>query len=152
MKRWKIVLLCVALAIVGVVIYGGFLVHRILHTDLPNAYAVEWVAELVVQHMDANDGAWPRDWDELRDDYQTLTEDLGSTWSFEELQSRVAIDWQADPATLIDQASATVDVPFNVIWLQDGSSDHWVGREPNQVVLDYLLQKRDAPDEISLEP
>ena len=103
-----------------------------------NSYAVWWVANMVVEHMKANNNQWPKNWDELRDDYQTRTERSGEPWSFEELAGRTNIDWQTDPADLLVKSGDHQTAQFRVITLSDGTDSHWQGREPNQIILKYL--------------
>lgn len=87
--------------------------------------------------MDANDGQWPRNWNDLRDDYQTCVARSGQPWTFDELSSRVDVDWDANPIELlpIDDDS---EIGLRVISLRSGSDAHWQGREPNTIILDYL--------------
>ena len=139
--RFKIrtLLILVALAAVAAFIISGTL--QIKNT-IRNGYSQWWVADMVVQHLDANSNQWPRNWDDLRDDYQTcVTNARAQPWEFRELQSRVEIDWGANPDELLDQQ--TDGAPnFRAIWLADGTRSSWGGREPNQIVLDYLNRKQ----------
>lgn len=106
-----------------------------------NSYAVWWVADMVVEHLDANAGEWPKGWGDLKDDYQLLVGTSEPAWSFEELQSRVEVKWDARPDELVQQAGDGIPA-FRVIWLSDGTDSHWSGREPNQIVLDYLIDNQ----------
>jgi len=105
---------------------------------LDDSYAVWWVADMCVEHMTKNNGDWPRNWDDLRDDYQTCVARSGHPWSFDELSGRVEIDWDADPHLLASLADGSGIRDFRVIWLRNGSEAHWEGYEPNQIVLDYI--------------
>lgn len=96
---------------------------------------------MIVLHLQGNDDVWPRSWEDLRDDYETCVVRSGGPWSFEELQQRVRVDWNADAKRLASQANAAGPVRFRVIRLADGSDDHYQGYEPNAIVRDYL---RDA--------
>jgi hypothetical protein len=107
-----------------------------------NAYAVWWAADMVVEHLKANDGAWPQDWDDLQDDYQTCVKRSGQPWSFDELQSRVVVDWHADPKQLASLANSNTVPPFRVIWLADGTDNYWESNEPNQIIADYLKSSK----------
>ncbi len=69
--------------------------------SISGSYAVWWVADMVVEHLDANDGEWPKNWNALRDDYQTCVKRSGRPWEFEQLRTRVAVDWDANPKKLI---------------------------------------------------
>ena len=116
---------------------GGYYLHR-LNQGIRNSYAVWWVADMVVEHMKANDDLWPKNWDDLRDDYQTCTERSGQPWSFDELSSRTQIDWQAVPTDLLTQSDGHQGAQFRVITLTDGTNSHWQSSEPNQIILEYL--------------
>ena len=39
---------------------------------ITTSYQQEWVASMCVEHMKANNNQWPRSWDDVRDDYQTI--------------------------------------------------------------------------------
>jgi hypothetical protein len=99
---------------------------------------------MVVMHMQANDGQWPANWDDLRDDYQTCVERSGKPWTFTELSQRVVVDWEADPHQLLKQSMGHETAPFRVITLSDGTTSHWDSHEPNQIVFDYLLSARQS--------
>ncbi len=118
---------------------GTFVVNtgNAIRAHFNNAYSVWWVADMVIEHMDANNGDWPKSWDELRDDHQSCIAQRGGPSTFEELQSRVSIDWDADPDELRTQ-HADGTATFTVIKLKDGTADHISGEEPNQKILDYL--------------
>ncbi|MGC3965922.1 MAG: trypsin-like peptidase domain-containing protein [Pirellulales bacterium] len=106
-------------------------------TTVRNAYAVEWVAGMMVRHLTEHPGAWPRGWDELRDDYDAAVAENGRPWTFEELQSRVVVDWHTDVRHLAELARS--DQPFpRVFRLVDGRNDHWSSTEPDKVLRDYL--------------
>ena len=133
-----LVVLCVLL------VAGGYFLYRV-YEGVPNAYAVWWVADMVIEHMEANGGRWPSGWDDLADDYETCTEKAGRPWTFEDLRSRVDVDWDADPNVLSQVKDSGQEKPFRVIWLKDGSDGYWVGREPNRIILDYLKKRKKTP-------
>jgi hypothetical protein len=128
-------------AIVLTVLVGlptaAVLTYRHLDDVTRDCYAVWWVADMVVVHMEDNDGAWPNDWDELHRAYRICVERTSARpWSFEELRDRVEVDFDVDPTRLpID------GVPQRVIWLRDGSDHHWERREPNTLVQQYLRER-----------
>ena len=92
---------------------------------------------MCIEHMEANDGEWPQNWDDLRDDYQTCVDRSGVSWTFDELAACVEIDWDANPIELVPVNDDT-GVELHVIWLRNGSNAHYEGREPNTMILDYL--------------
>lgn len=132
-KLRTLLLSVVVLSVILAILYYANRVKQTTH----NAYAVWWVADMVVFHMQANNGQWPKNWDELRDDYQTCVQRSGQPWQFDELKRRVKVDWSANPDDLIKQQTSGLP-DFHVIQSADGSNSHWLHKEPNQIILDYL--------------
>lgn len=126
---------CVAIA--ALLVGAGYYLHRV-NQGIRNSYAVWWVADMVVEHLIANDNQWPKNWDDLRDDYQTCIAASGQPWSFAELSSRTRIDWHAEPAELLARSASQDAAQFRVITLADGTDSHWESHEPNQIILEYL--------------
>ena len=137
-KRLIYFFIVAAVAVVAAMCYFANHVNQTMR----NAYAVWWVAGMVVDHMIANDGQWPENWEDLRDDYQSCVQRSGQPWPLDELMHRVRVDWDVDPRELTNQQSDGV-ADFRVIWLADGSRAYWAGEEPNQIILDYLNQRGD---------
>lgn len=125
------------MVVVVLLLGAGYYIHRV-NQGIRNSYAVWWVADMVVEHLKANDNQWPQNWDDLRDDYETCIERSGQPWSFAELSSRTQIDWQADPRQLLTQSKGDQTAQFRVVTLSDGTDSHWQSREPNQIILKYL--------------
>ena len=131
--RWSVLAACVA----GV--GYAFFVYRTMDGTIRNMYAVWWVADMVTLHLAANNESWPHSWDDLRDDYEYCVKTSGRPWSFEELSQRVVVDWNVDTQKMEQAVADGSD--FRVIWLRDGSNSSWRGREPNQILKDYLRFK-----------
>jgi len=130
--------------LVGIASLIGFAASTIvqMNSTVRNAYAGWWVGDMVVEHLRANNDVWPKNWDELTDDYQTCVANAGAQpWEFEELRNRVEIDWNADPNVLVEQ-HANGEPEFNVIWLSDGTNASWVDADPNEIVLRYLTRRQ----------
>lgn len=153
--RAKIIIGTVAASIFAIVGFLVFAYYQVTQVTVPNAYAVWWTADLVIQHLEKNAGVWPKSWDDLRTTsghaYKgtastnldgTLTVEFRARESIEELQERVEIDWKADPLELLKTESGK-SPPFRVIWLKNGRSTHYSGKEPNQMILEYLKSKED---------
>ena len=128
--------------LVTVAAFGAWLValFRDVSVGVTDAYAVEWVSGIVIDFMEANQGRWPTCSDDLRAPYQAATRQYTCPCSFEELQARVQVDWDADPSELVTANTDGQSPPFKVIWLSAGRDDHVV-LEPNQRVRDYLNRK-----------
>ena len=89
--RFRIRTLLIVAALVAVVAFGVGTVIGTMNT-IRNAYAVWWVGDMVVEHLDANNNQWPQSWEDLADDYDTCVANAGaSPWQFEELKSRVRV-------------------------------------------------------------
>jgi len=151
-RKRNIILIVVAalLAGAGFVVWFGYQVLQVPR----DAYAVWWTADLVIEHMEKHGGSWPRSWDELQTTSDqaykgTTSTNRDGTWiaefrprdTIDELKQRVEIDWKADPKTLAKAEFKETGRPFRVIWLRNGKSTHYSGKEPNDMVLEYLKWK-----------
>jgi hypothetical protein len=145
-RRTKVFLGSAVGIIIAVAAFFAYAVYQTTHVIVPNAYAVWWTADLVIDHMERHDGAWPRSWEELRLTSEQAYKGTASTnldgtrivefrprESIEELRQRVEIDWKAD--------FKMTGPPFRVIWLRNGKSTHYSGKEPNEMILEHLKWK-----------
>ena len=150
-RRTRIIISSVSAVILAIAGFLGYAAYQAGHVVIPNAYAVWWTADLVIDHMEKHDGAWPRSWEELRvtsdEAYKgtvstnldgTVIAELRPRDTIEDLQRRVEIDWNADPRELVKAQFKEKGPPFRVIWLRNGKSTHYQGKEPNEMVLEYL--------------
>jgi hypothetical protein len=130
--------------------YGMYVLRTIqdfVSVGVRDMYAQWWVADMVIEHMASHDGAWPRNWDDLRRPYATCVQQTGSEpWNFDELRDRVEINFEANPKELAKATPPTeTKPPFRVIYLRNGKVRHYQGREANQMVWDYLTTGRVRP-------
>ena len=145
-----VVVIAVLLAGAGFIVWFGYQVMQVPR----NAYAVWWTADLVIEHMEKHGGSWPRSWDELRVTSEqaykgTASTNRDGTWiaefrprdSIDELERRVEIEWKADTKKLAETDFKGKGPPFRVIWLRNGKTTHYSGKEPNDMVLEYLKWK-----------
>ena len=134
-KKWKIVLGSVlALFVLGVVLV--FVAFRQSMEAVRDSYAQWDVALALINHMRTRDGAWPKDWAALEEAYKT-TPDLRG-WGWDNVKTRVEVDFAANPAQL-KQAPVRADgLPFRVVWLRNGKTRYWSGAEPNALIAEYL--------------
>lgn len=93
---------------------------------------------MVIEHMIANDNQWPTAWEDLRDDYETCVKRSGEPWTFDEIRTRVTIDFSVDGKALFASAETLARPHFRVIWLSDGTDSHLQSHEPNTMILNYL--------------
>jgi hypothetical protein len=139
-----IVLLAVLVLIV--LIGGGVFAIRygVLSAEMAReAYYVEWVAQMVVLHLDENDQRWPESWVDLWDEHAKCQNLAGRLpWSLKELSENVSVDWSINTAELKALAAEPSHREFRFISLKNGGRAHWSGGEPNQMVCDYLLGRR----------
>jgi hypothetical protein len=156
-----VIVVTVLLAAVGFIIWFGYQVFQVPR----DAYAVWWTADLVIEHMQKHGGAWPRSWDELRatsdQAYKgtvstnrdgTMIAEFRPRDTIDELKQRVEIDWKADPRALAKAEFKERRPPFRVIWLRNGKTTHYSGKEPNDMVLDYLKWKEKETKSTELDP
>lgn len=128
----------VILAVVLSCILAVVFIYRHVDNTIRNCYAQWWVADMVMEHLDANEQRWPRSWSDLRDDYYVCTKRSGTPWTFEELSERVTVDWEIETDSLRRLALGSDQPTFRVIWPTDGSSAHGERREPNAMIAEYL--------------
>jgi len=156
-RRWipsrpRVLFMSAILLLAFVVTYGMWTIHHVVTEEVPNCYAVWWVAGMVIDHMETHDGEWPRGWDDLRESYVNEAKKASYPrppaypWPFDELRRRIEIDWNAEPRNLASADSRPGEPPFRVIWLRDGSQSYWSGAEPNQLILEYLKRMRPKKD------
>jgi hypothetical protein len=139
------------IVIVAIAVWASVVFIRAV-LDVPRqAYAGWWTADLVIAYMERHDGAWPRNWEDLRALAEGATEvtefterdgrvivEFRPKASIEELQRLVVVDWDANPDELLRAPRKEGSPPFRVIYLRNGKSTHYEGREPNQMILEYL--------------
>ena len=143
MKPRKIIVRVAIIAIVGILgglVYFAFSFYHYISEYIPNAYAQEWVAGMVIDYLRQNDDRWPQSWEDLRPVYEQHTKKT-QPWSFEELQSRVVIEWDVDVERLRHPPPRADGLPFRVIYLRDGTDAYWGGAEANRMLWSYLKEK-----------
>ena len=144
-KRVVVAGLLIALAI------GAWVSIRFYLTGkyrLPEAYAAWTTADLIIDHMEANGGKWPMGWEDLRRAADTRPQDRqGLGWEFAELPNLVSVEWNADPQILAQATPHPEQLPFHVVRRKNGSDFPvvWLNREPNEMILYYLLSGERQP-------
>lgn len=139
--KWNRVKMAIFLAISGAVCLGGmgFLAYQYVDGVITDAYAQWWVASMIVEHMERNNDSWPHSWDELEESYEICAGRSGKVWAFDDIRSRVHVDFAADPLKLAKAPG------FQVISLRNGKRTHWERREPNEIIWRYLDQRPVGP-------
>lgn len=151
-RGWRItaIIAGIAIALLG----GAYYLFRSVERTVMDAYAVWRAADLVIQHLETHHGAWPRSWEELHATERSAHQGVASTkldgsWtaefrpraSIEELRTRVMIDFHVDPTQPLAHPPLSNGPPFRVIYLRDGRRQHFVGKEPNAMIREYLQWK-----------
>lgn len=131
------------LATGGIVGWFGFGAYKSMTVRPTNAYAMQSVGQLIVEHMRLHSGAWPKSWTELRDTCATSRLNTFSTnadTEIEELKKRIEIDWSMNPERFRRVVLQSNNIPTSVVRLKDGRHDSFVGAEPNEMIYDYLTK------------
>jgi len=142
--RWRVIVLLVLLFAASFGTYSAWRFYELITEGVPDMYAQWWVGDMVIEYMKGHDDAWPKNWDDLREPYATCVQQAGNaSWSFDELRSRVDIDFSADPAALARVSpSDERSPPFRVIWARSGKRRAYDGAEPNEMVFKYLTKSK----------
>ncbi len=128
----------IILGIAGTLIIAAVALALFIRDTVRDAYASEWVAGHVIQYMESHDRSWPTGWEDLRPIHDQHVSNGNCPWSFEMLQDRVVVDWNANPQKLTDMPENDDAPPFNVISLKNGKTTYWSGMEPNGIIHDWL--------------
>lgn len=102
----------------------------------PDAYASDWTSIFVIEHLRTS-GDWPRGWGDLHDEYDRLAPASHYAWTFDELQTRVWFDWDADP-----DAVREANPPLEIFRLTSGRQVSFNG-DPNELIRNYLRTGKD---------
>lgn len=133
-RTWPIL----AVAAVVLVVLVLSVVYRSVTRAVENAYAVWNVADLIVDHMRANDDQWPRGWSDLADACRARhpTDDVDRM--MDHYHERVEVDFSADPRALKAAPfdPATQQRPFDVV--RHRHPPHSYYSEPNVIIWSYL--------------
>jgi hypothetical protein len=138
-SKISLLLLCVAIAVSGVV---GWIAYGVVYTlhRIPEAYAAWDTGTLLVEYMKAHDNRWPASWDDL---LTVLDSDAGRQIPLmgaaagdvkyaRSLRDHVSVDWSFDPHHADDRrnpVSRPDGTAFPVVWSH---------AEPNELIRDYL--------------
>ena len=88
---------------------------------------------MIVQFMDDNDGQYPSEWNDLRQPFEKISD---KSFAFEEIQSRVAIDFSANRRDNHGNAMR----PF--VQLKSGRGVSWGSPEPNERIRTGIAKGR----------
>ncbi|WP_442511261.1 hypothetical protein SH528x_002931 [Novipirellula sp. SH528] len=102
-----------------------------------STYAARLVTQMCVAHMKANGDAWPKDWEDIRDDFAPCLARSGQTWTFAELNDRVGVDWHFNPKDSQFGLESS-----SVVWIASNPTQEFYGTHPNEIVSQYLASTR----------
>src|SRR5687768_3660530 len=122
----------IAALITAAILFALILLAQRLRDRIYDAYAAEWVSGLIISHLRTHDGQWPADWNDLNEQLQAHRYKHGG-WSLEDLQRRVEVNFQIDPANFIKD-------PRGAVRLRSGRTTHFDDWEPNQTIARYLRE------------
>ena len=141
-KRYNLRHLMFAVALVAVATWSimrGIARARHNIDSAQSTYAARLVARMCVEHMKTNGNEWPRNWEELRDDFGPCLARSGQTWTFADLSRRVGVDWNVNPK--VCQLSADSKP---VVWVASDPTTTFHGIHPNEIISKYLTTAVDS--------
>lgn len=139
MNRTSVSLIIIASIVVGGAVYGLYSANE----DARDAYAAWWAADLVVAHLEVH-GRLPQDSKAFRPSFETVVHRSGSRpFSFEEIMARCEILTDIEPASIMEYAKKHAK-PMEVVRLRSGRKINWHDRDPNRMILEYLLGARNT--------
>jgi hypothetical protein len=130
MKRLRVVVL----AVIGSAVFAVLTVFTLRSVvALPSdAYAADWTAVFVIEHLKSSDNLWPGSWDDLHDEFDRMAEPTHYAWTFDELQQRVDLRFDVTA-----QQVQNADPPLVVFQLTSGRMVSYNG-DSNLLIRDYL--------------
>lgn len=139
-----------------IVSLGGLLVGFVVlfavnaSSGINDGYAHWGAHNMLVEFMREHGGRWPRSWDDLEPQFRESNGKVGG-WSYERYQSRVWIDFEADPGALraaSEAAGAGAAAPFNVVRSRRFWQAPWVwhwGGGADQMLHDFFVPPPPRP-------
>ncbi len=142
MKTWQKIALgvCGSVAVAAVIL--GYSIYRHVTHTIPDCYAQWATAEMVLGYREARN-EMPKTWGDL-EPYYTVSSPHHGGLSFEDIRSRIKIDFTALPKLAL-RYEAQADIP-EVIQTVSGIQSHWDGAEPNKLV-NYEIHKPTEPNQ-----
>lgn len=135
--RFRSIVAVAFIVLVGAA-FAAFMTFRHIDEVVRDSYAQWWVAGIVNTYMDLNGGNWPTGWDDLEEPYEIHVARAGRPWTFEDLRSRVDIDFTAKPEELAKTVLKDGKASFRVVYLRNGKQHHYEGTEANFLIWEHL--------------
>jgi len=140
--RRTVLRMLIVLTVLGV-LYVGIDIWMTFNYGIDDGYAQWGAADMLIDYMEAHDGAWPRGWDDLRPQFEDNKGRVG--WTYDRFQDRIGVDFTADPDRLRNESLESRSVTFRVIWPKSWFAAT-VGGDPNQRLCDYFRRKEGIVD------
>jgi hypothetical protein len=139
----KLVLIVLAVVVLAAGVTAYIIVSSIgeMFRDCYDQWAV---ADIIIEHMERNNGSWPKSWEDLREAYE-ICGGHRSVSRLDDLRKRIVIRFDANPAELAKAPSVADQPPFHVIYLQNGKNHYIGGHEPNAMIQQYLKERAARP-------
>jgi hypothetical protein len=126
---------------------GGLIATRlvtIVRNSFADQYAALQVKEMLIEFMMANDGDWPKDWEDLNKAYESVAKKGGDYCTFRDIRERVVISFELTPATLSQVAQQQGNDSPTFISLRSGRDAVWYGVDMNQRIAEHLRARHEA--------
>jgi hypothetical protein len=143
LSRKKLLLLFLVVLVLGIGI-GAYVTCAQMGEFFQDCYSQWAVADIVIAHMEYNNGNWPKNWDELQEAYE-ICRGRRNVERLDDLKKRIAIRFDVDPAELTKTPSTENKPPFKIVYLRNGQQRHISGHEPNAMILQYLKERAARP-------
>jgi hypothetical protein len=132
----------------GLIGFVGYVIYRHTTERVLDAYALDWTATLITEHLDRHAGAWPKSWEDLAAVAEHLRQEsppaasaqppLPPREEVERTRRRVRVNFEARWPDLLREAGDAELPPWEVVSLRSGRASRYQGRDPNAVILDHL--------------
>ena len=132
----------VAFTVLTVIIGGAFLFLRMIEKTVMDAYRVWGTGDMLVAYMEANDGQWPEDWDDVRRFMAEHPRQYAAVTGFNDVYVHMDIDFTFDPASVDTTIEFDESQPaFRATWLRNGKTTRYEGTGPNEIIFRYLKRR-----------
>lgn len=146
MTRRKRIIVALTKALVGfaiaMVCWTAFRLYRVVKVGIPEAYAAWTTADLIIDHVQTHDGAWPAGWTDLNlAARQRLQNGEALRCDPQDLPELVSVDWGFDPVAWMATNPQDTGFTARIVTRTDGGAFRtvWHGAEPNEMILEYLV-------------
>jgi hypothetical protein len=86
----------IALSLVLLAIVVASIYHKNLELQIIQVYQFDWTVEFTKDHLHANAGKWPNEWDDLEPSFNKLTASGACPWTLAEIGKNVSIGFSKE--------------------------------------------------------